>query len=121
MQVATNSAVAPQVIAPVTFGDVITDPVSIDSVNAAATVEPASNSRKWAGRRRPAFASRQNPAAARYEASEKISDMADAKRRYYTEKLEMLHVEHDQRMKVMRLEEQRLQLQIAHDRQLVEE
>ena len=121
MQVPTSSALAPPAITSVAFGDVITPQVGVDSAVAEATVEPASTSRKWAGRRRPNFASRPNPAAARSEASEKISDLADTKRRYYTEKLEMLHEEHEQRMKVMRLEEQRLLQQIARDRQLGEE
>jgi hypothetical protein len=121
LKVSTNSAVAPQDVSSVTFGDVITASVGTENAVAAAAIEPASTSRKWAGRRRPNLASRQNPAAARSEASQKISDMAETKRRYYTEKLEMLHVEHEQRMKVMRLEEQRLEQQIAHDRQLYEE
>ena len=65
-------------------------------------------SRKWTGRCRPSFQPRLNPLAARSEAAHKIAQLSDEKREYYRQKLEMRRLEHEQRMRVMQLEEQRL-------------
>jgi len=118
----TTSLLAPQATA--VTDDVIAPPVSLINTIESPAVELApatSNSRKWVGRRRPQFTSRVNPAAARYEACDKIGALADLKREYYNEKLEMRRKEHEQRMKILHLKEQQLKQQIGEDRMYDEE
>jgi hypothetical protein len=80
---------------------------STESKSGVDTTSLTAN-RKWTGRRRPTFQPRLNPLAARSEAAHKIAQLSDDKREYYRQKLEMRRLEHEQRMRVMQLEEQRL-------------
>lgn len=80
------------------------------------------NTRKWSGRRRPGYKPKLNPLAARAEAAMKIGALSDEKVAYYRAKLEMRQVEHLQRcaehelrMKVLSLEQQRQQLLIDRE------
>jgi len=79
----------------------------IQVLESTETSAPATqNARKWSGKRRPVYSRRQSPTGARDEASAKIALASDAKREYYLTKLQMRCTEHEQRMKVMRLEEE---------------
>jgi len=67
------------------------------------------NARKWAGRRRPLLLKNlSSSTAAHVEAAGKIASLTDEKTKYYSSKLEMRRLEHEQRMRVMKLKEQLL-------------
>jgi hypothetical protein len=78
----------------------------------SVTTAPAvggGNARQWSKRRRPQVKPLTNPLAVRLEAAAKIGAAQDEKKLYYQAKLEMRTVEHEQRMKVMRMEEELLE------------
>ena len=78
------------------------------SVTPAPTAE-GGNPRQWSKRRRPQVKPLTNPIAVRMEAAAKIGVVQDVKKEYYQAKMEMRRAEHEQRMKVMRMEEELLE------------
>jgi len=79
------------------------------SVVGSAPAVEGGNPRQWSKRRRPQVKPLSNPVAVRLEAAAKIAAAQDEKKAYYQAKMEMRRVEHEQRMKVMRMEEELLE------------
>jgi hypothetical protein len=113
------AAAVSTVIPPVAAGVSLSTATPVHPLPPPAAV--ARNGRQWSGRRRPQLTPHSNLHAVRAEATAKISSMQDEKKAYYQAKLEMRRLEHEQRMKVMRLEEQVLQEKLRHSKHAMEE